>query len=558
MSNVQTMNDLLWYPYSHETMLKAQNENKAIFLFITTPFSKWSQKMQEDSFQDPTIIELLNERFICIKVNKDERPDIERYYHKVYKLMNREMTSSPLSLFLTANLEPFYAGSYLPKEEMGEQLSFEALLRIISKKYITDYETLTKKGQEVLSFVTLKEQKIQATKLHLNVLKTITQHTNSLIDKSHGGFGTKPKFPNLSTLTLLINSYQLNQEASLLDAVTLTLDKMLQSPLYDSEHGGFFSYAEDEAWQVPYKIKTSYDNAQFIQLYLNAYHLTQNENYKQCAFDTLDFMLEHRNENKLFALENESVITSWNAIMVQALFLAANIDEKYKSIAFESLDALLSKLYVSGTLYHTLPTKNSDKEPEKISAFLDDYGTLGETLIIAYQNSFDESFLIMATQLANLLIEQYYEHAHWVYATNSLKLKEEIHDQQIPSAVSSAISLLMSISSLVDNNYKKFVFKTLELHSFSLMRQPLSSPNLSNILLRYLKDDLVVHADEETLKQYSNKRDAFAYPYFYFKSVLEEGISLHNSHSRLTKVSDFNEIENYIKNSPENFSEGSS
>lgn len=543
MSNVQDMHEILWNEYSHETMLKAQKENKAIFLFVTTPHSKWAKKMEKESFQDPIIIELLNERFISIKVDKDERPDIERYYHKVYKLMNREITSSPLSLFLTANLEPFYAGSYLPKEEMGEQLSFEALLRIISKKYITDYETLTKKGQEVLSFVNLKEQKIQATKLNINVLNTVKQHTDSLLDKTHGGFGKKPKFPNLSTLELLLNSYQLTKDDSLLNAVTLTLDKISESPLYDANNGGFFSYAEDEAWQIPSKIKTSYDNAQFIQLYLHAYQLTANENHKKVAFKTIEFMLTQRQNNNLFALEQEKVITSWNGLMVQALFSASTFDEKYKVLAFESLDALLSKLYVSGTLYHTLPKENE----EKISAFLDDYSTLGETLIIAYQHSFDESFLIMATQLANLLIEQYYEQAHWVYSTNNLKLKETIHDQQIPSAVSSALSLLMSISSLVDNNYKKFVFKTLELHSFSLMRQPLSSPTLTNVLLRYLKDDIVIKADEATLKENITRRASLTYPYLYYKSVLEEDITINNSHSILHKVAHFNDIENYLE-----------
>jgi uncharacterized protein YyaL (SSP411 family) len=543
MSNVQAVNNIHWNEYSNKTLQKAQNENKAIFLFVYSPTSKWAKKMEEESFNDPVIVELLNERFITIKINRDERPEIERYYHKIYKLMNREITSSPLSLFLTANLEPFYAGSYLPKEDINEQLSFESLLRIISKKYVTDYETLSKKGQEVLSFVNLKEQKIEATKLNINILNTITQHSNTLLDKMHGGFGTKPKFPNISTLQLLLDTYQLNNNIELLNAVTLTLDKMLENGLYDTKNGAFFTYAKDEAWKVPYEEKTTYDNAQFIQLYLNAYNLTNNEKYKYTAFETIEFMLKNRNETKLFSLKNEKTITSWNALMVQALFTASNVDEKYKTVAFESLDALLSKLYVSGTLYHTKPIEGK----EKISAFLDDYSCLGEALILAYQNSFDESFLIMATQLSNLLIEQYYEQAHWVYATNSFKLKENIHDKETPSAISSSLSLLLSVASLVDNNYKKFVFKTLEIHSYSLMRQPFSSPKLSNILLRYLKDDIIIKAKEETLKEYMNRRETLPYPYLYYKSILEDELSINNSHSKLKSIRDFDEVKKYLE-----------
>jgi len=543
MSDIQNQEQINWYEYKNSTIEKAQNENKAIFLFISTKNSKWSKKMAQESFKDQTIIELLNERFINIKVDAHQRPEIERYYHKVYSLMNRQMASSPLTLFLTANMEPFYAGSYIPTKDIDDQLSLESLLRIISKKYITDYDTLCKKGQEVLSFVNLKEQKIQATKLGLNITTTITQHVNSLLDTTFGGFSKGAKFPNVSTLELLLKHYQLTKETSVLDAITLTLDNMAKNGFYDKEQGGFYTYSEDPAWNKPYKVKTTYDNAQLIQLYLDAYRVTQNESYKNIAFDTIEYMLKQQSDEKLFALEDEEIITSWNALMIQALFSASTLNEKYKKYAFESLESLLSQLYVSGTLYHSL-SKNKE---EKIQAFLDDYSTLGETLIIAYQNSLDESFLLMATHISNLLIEQYYEHAHWVYTTNTFKIKETIHDRETPSAVASSLSLLLSISSLVDNNYKKFVFKTLELHSYNLMRQPLSSPKLSNMVLRYLKDDIIIKANEEVLKKQISKREQNAYPYVLFKSVLESDITIHNSHSRLKTVSDFSEIKPYLE-----------
>lgn len=540
MSTLTQPASINWYSWSDETLEKAQNENKAIFLFITSSTSQWSKKMQAESFSNETNIELLNERFISIMVNKDERPDIERYYHKVYSLMNRQITGSPLSLFLTQNLEPFYAGSFIPQEDINDQLSFESLLRIISKKYITDNDTLINKGKEVLSFVNPQEQSIQATKLHINITNTIQNHINSLLDHEFGGFSKAPKFPNTSTLELLLDVYALTKETTTLNAVTLTLNNMAKGGFYDLENGGFYHYAKDAAWEQPYEIKTTYDNAQLIELYLRAYRLTKNENYKNVAFKSIDFMLNSRTENKLFALENEEIVTSWNALMVKALFSASNIDDKYKVPALESLEAILSQLYVSGTLYHT--------NTKSVQAFLEDYTTLGETLIIAYQNSLDESFLIMATQFANLLIEQYYEQGKWVYSTNNFKLKEGIHDLNIPSSVASALSLLLSITSLVDNNYKKFVFKTLELHSFELMRQPLSSPKLTQMLLRYLKDDIIIQSNVSLLKKHINERTQLSYPYLYFKTTVDENVNICNSHSTLKKVATFEETTPYIKN----------
>ena len=544
MSTLPEQEQINWYIWEESTLEKARNENKSIFLFISDSNSQWSRKMQKDSFQNETIIELLNERFIPIKVNKNERPDIERYYQKVYTLMNRQATSSPISLFLTANLEPFYAASYIPHEEIDEQLSLESLLRIVSKKYITDYETLVQKGQEVLSFIDAQEQSIQATKLNINIINTIKEHTFSLLDNEFGGFSKAPKFPNASTLELLFDVYQLNKDKKLLSAITLTLDNMIRHDFYDSLNGGFYQYAKDEAWNNPYEVKTTYDNAQLIKLYLRAYMITQNEAYKEVAFQSIEFMLNSRKNAKLFSLENEEIITSWNALMVQALFMASNLDEKYKVNALETLEALLSELYVSGTLYHT----KKQNEKATIQAFLEDYANLGEALIIAYQNSLDESFLIMATQFANLLIEQYYEQARWVYSTGKFKLRENIYDKDMPSSISSALSLVLSISSLVDNNYKKFVFKTLELHSYDLMRQPLSSPKLTQVMLRYLKDDIIIKSNETLLKKHINKRELFTYPYVYFKVVKEEEISIDNSHSSLKKVQNFEEATQYIKN----------
>ena len=523
-----------WYSWDDEALTKAKNENKSIFLFIEDTHSKWSQRMKEESFTNEVITELLNERFVPILVQKDERPDIERYYQKIYALMNRQVAGSPLSIFLTQELQPFYAGSYISPQEVDAQLGFEALLRVISKKQITDYETLAKKGDEVLTFIEPKEENIQATKLHLSVMQTISLHTQTLLDKEHGGFTKAPKFPNTSLLELLLDLYQLENDLNILNAITLTLNKMSESTFYDIKNGGFYSYSEDKTWNNASGGKTLYNNALLAQLYLRTYSICDDENYKKIAFSTIEFMLQ---------LEDELSTTSENALLVQTLFKASHFDSKYKIIALEKLESILSELYINGTLYHC----KKSQESAKIKAFLEDYSYLGETLIVAYQETLDESFLIMATQFSNILIEQFYEQGRWIYSSNSFKTRESIHDNNLPSSVATALSLLMSISSLVDTNYKKFVFKTLELHSYSLMRQPLSSPKLSQILLRYLKDDRIIKSNETLLKENIDKRKTIRYPYILFKTALDDNFELCNSHSSIIKEKNFEKLVSHLE-----------
>jgi len=539
-----------WYSWEEKSFQKAKDENKSIFLSIQEKYSNWSLLMEEESFSKDHIAELLNERFIAIKVDAQEHPELTKFYQKVHKLINRSRAGSPLSIFMTENLEPFYAGSYIAPEAQKELLGFEALLRVVSNKYITDKETLIKKGQEVLENINPKEQKIEATKLHIDILKTIKIHNNNLFDKEYGGFGTAPKFINSSTLELMLDTYQLTQDITILDSVTSSLDAIYQGNLYDHKYGGFYSYTTDREWKKPYLVKNSYDNALLIKLYLRAYQLTSNKNYKDIAIKSLDFIINNMSESNLVFTKNyknestdKTIITSWNSMMISTLFTASTIDKRYKEIAIESLESLLEKLYIHKKLYHS---RELDNQP-KIEAFLEDYAYLGESLVTAYQSTFDESYLIMATQFSNTLIEQFYKYGKWNFSNDSFAIEEDIFDTPYPSSIAVASSLLMSISSLVDTNYKKFVFKTLELNSYNLMRQPLSSPKLTQLLLRYLKDDIIIKSNEKQLKELINKNNSIGYPYILYKTTLDKDILICNSNSTLAKTTEITKLEALIK-----------
>ena len=520
-----------------ETLEKAQREDKCIYLSIESPSSYWSEKMAQHATENKTVKELLDERFISVKIDKNECPDIERYYQKVYSLMNRQIGGIPLSIFLTQNLEPFYAASYIAPHAVEQQLGFEELLRVISKKYIIDYDTLSKKGQEVLEFIEPKEEQIQATKLNLNIIKTIEIQSMELLDKKHGGFTKAPKFHNVTLLELLLDVYLLEKNQNILEAVTLTLDSMAKGGFYDVKNGGFYAYATKEDWGEAYEVKTTYDNALLASLYLRTYQITQNNNYKEVALKTIEFMLNERVDSKLFKLKNEKYLCSWNALMVKTLFKAGTIDNKYHIYALETLEELLSTFYQNGMLYHV----------EERKAFLEDYTELGEALIVAYQYTLDESFLIMATQFTNLIVEHYYQHAKWIFSTNEFKIRETIYDKTLPSSIGSALSLLLSISSLVDVNYKKFVFKTLERHSYNLMRQPLSSPKLTEMVLRYLRDDIIIKSNVNLLKENIDKRERIGYPYILFKNNDDDAFQLCNSHSCYATEQSFDKVISHLE-----------
>jgi len=482
-----------WYSWEESSFIKAKEENKSIFLSIGHSFSHWCSKMEEESFSQENIATLLNERFIPIKVDSLEHPQLTKYYQKVHQLMNRSSAGFPLSVFMTENLEPFYIASYIAPEAQKELLGFEALLRVVSNKYITDNETLVAKGQEVLENINPKVKQLEATKLDISLLKTIELHAQTLLDKENGGFGSSPKFPNVSTLELLLDSYELTQKELFLNAVTLSLDAMHQKELHDPKEGGFYRYAQESNWENPYPLKTAYDNALLARLYLRAYQLTQRESYREIAFETIDFILSKMSHNKLFCnriyKNNERdtrIITSWNSMIISTLFIASRMEEKYQKIAIEALDTLLLNLYKNHTLYHI---KSEEDKTPTVKAFLEDYAYLGEMFIQAYTSTKNELYLIKATDFSNMLVEQFYKYGKWNFSNGSFAIEENSFDRDYPSSLSVATSLLLNIASMVDENYKKFVFKTLEVNSYNLMRQPLSSPTLTRVLLQYLTDN---------------------------------------------------------------------
>ncbi len=481
-----------WYTWEKDTLRRAKNEKKPIFLSIGYSGSALCKRMKEESFKDKKIASLLNKNFIPIKVDKDERVDIDKYYKQIYKLMNGQNCSSPISIFMSENLEPFYSVAYIPSSPKGNILGFQELLEIIIDKYQNDKRTMVEKGQEVLSFITPTNKKIEATKLNENIINIIEKHINQIFDKRNGGFGDMPKFIQTSIIDLIFEYFRITKNRDIFEKALFTLKEMTKKDIFDSKRGGFYIYANEKDWSRPRKEKMSYDNANISYIYIEAYKITKDDFYKEIAFKTIDFMLNNMYKDNLFysnSLENTNGtifvdtknITSINAMMINTLFNASSIDNKYYNIAIKSIDKLLEKYYIDGELYHT----------ENIKAFLEDYAYLGITLLEAYKITNNKEYLIISQTLLNQAIEKFYEYGRWKFSKSDIVVYDDIYDLTYPSATSTILYLIETISPLIEGEYNRFLFKTLEMNSYNLMRQPLSYPKMTKVLLLYLENDII-------------------------------------------------------------------
>jgi uncharacterized protein YyaL (SSP411 family) len=618
-------NPVAWYPWGEEAFEKARKENKAIFLSIGYSSCHWCHVMEDESFKDEATAKILNEHFIAVKVDREERPDIDKHFQEVYQLMNQRPGGWPTSIFLTQEQKPFYSATYIPDEPRYGMMSFSSLLEVIAEKYAKEKALLTEKADEILRFLNPKEDKIQATKLDLSIINRVADQAKQLFDNQDGGFNKAPKFPQASMLDLLLDVYRITGDKETRNMALISLTSMAKGGLRDLVEGGFCRYSTDNEWLVPHFEKMTYDNALLSEVYLKAYHVSGDGFYKSVAFETLDFMMEKMSENGLFysasdadtegeegkyfvytyekalksfvksgiptkehialaealhitpegnfegknivriddpvhnnipyyeeAIEalkkrrekrihpfiDKKVLVSWNAMMIKSLFKASRVDNTYLQPAIKSLDALLESMYINSELFHSTLM---GKKP-KIKAFLEDYAYLAEALIEAYESTLDETYLITATKLTNTAIEKYFDQGKWKFSRGEFETNADIYDSSYPSSVATMLSVLYSISSLVDNVYKKFVFKTLEIYSYDVMRQPISTPRMSRMVIRYLKDDIIIKAKEEALQKHIKDLDTLPHPFSLLKNDTNDGFMLCNSNSCFGHEKDFKGI----------------
>ena len=296
-------NPVDWWPWCDEAFQKAKEENKAIFISIGYSACHWCHVMEETVFENEECANILNASFISIKVDREERPDIDKYYQEVYMLLNRRAGGWPTSIFCTPENKPFFAGTYIPPEsQMGsiEGMGFKELTRLIATKIKENDPKLFENAQEIEGFLNHTEHPKEATVLKEEFYKNFLVQAKNNYETKYGGFSVKPKFPHASTLHALITIDRLYEERAVKPMVTTTLDNMKKGGMYDLIDGGFCRYSVDEKWLIPHFEKMLYDNALLCGVYTDAYLYYEDSSYLQTAKECVDFWYNFMSEDDLF------------------------------------------------------------------------------------------------------------------------------------------------------------------------------------------------------------------------------------------------------------------
>jgi hypothetical protein len=284
-------NPVDWYPWGEEALERAKKEDKPILLSIGYSACHWCHVMERESFEDEAIASQMNENFINIKVDREERPDLDAVYMEAVQMLTGS-GGWPMTVFLTPEGRPFYGGTYFPPVDRMNMPGFPRLLQAISQSYQTnrgEIERVTTQLTEQMGRTTQLEK--GSTPLTVEILHQAYSNLASNFDYQNGGFGTAPKFPQPMTPEFLLRYYHHGYNQRALEMVETTLEKMACGGMYDQIGGGFHRYSTDAFWLVPHFEKMLYDNALLARLYLHAYQLTQRDLYRRITQETLDYVL---------------------------------------------------------------------------------------------------------------------------------------------------------------------------------------------------------------------------------------------------------------------------
>ena len=284
-------NPVDWHPWGPEALEKAKTEDKPILLSVGYSACHWCHVMERESFEDRQIAQIMNENYVSIKVDREERPDIDSIYMTAVQAMTGQ-GGWPMTVFLTPEGKPFYGGTYFPPEDRGGMPAFPRVLEAIAKAYREDRGNVTLTTQRLLqSMQQMSSGARSVDPLTDDVLYQAYRGISGQFDDRYGGVGMQPKFPQPMTYEFLLRYYRRSQDPQALEMVELTLRRMAEGGIYDQIGGGFHRYSTDTFWLVPHFEKMLYDNALLVKLYLHAFQITGNPLYRRVVEGTLGYVL---------------------------------------------------------------------------------------------------------------------------------------------------------------------------------------------------------------------------------------------------------------------------
>ena len=284
-------NPVDWYPWSDEAFALARETGKPVLLSVGYSACHWCHVMAHESFEDPAAAEIMNNLFVNIKVDREERPDIDKIYQRAYQLLTQRSGGWPLTMFLSPDTQrPFFGGTYFPPAPSHGMPAFKDLLQHVATYYVEKSDEVRSQGEQLMDVFgrLLPEPAAAHEKLDSAPLANVRAQIAQNFDAEYGGFSGAPKFPHPTTIERLM---RYPQDAEALSMASLTLTRMAEGGLFDHLGGGFFRYSVDQFWQIPHFEKMLYDNGPLLAVYTQAYRATGEQFFADVANATADWML---------------------------------------------------------------------------------------------------------------------------------------------------------------------------------------------------------------------------------------------------------------------------
>jgi len=322
-----------WNEWGEEAFAAAKRENKPILLDIGAVWCHWCHVMDRESYDDPEVAKIVNERFVAVKVDRDERPDIDSRYQVAVSAISGQ-GGWPLTAFLTPDGKPFYGGTYFPPDENYGRPSFKRVLSSIADAYAQKNTEVVDQAEMVEVAIARAESFAGSSgKFSRKVIDEIVEAAVKMFDPQNGGFGNAPKFPHPGVLDLLIDQYARSRDEKLREVFVPTLEKMALGGVYDQLAGGFHRYSVDERWIVPHFEKMCYDNSELLKNYVHAYQVTGTEFFANVARDIIRWMDEwlsdrerggfYASQDADYSMDDDGDYFTWTRSEMQAVVTEA-------------------------------------------------------------------------------------------------------------------------------------------------------------------------------------------------------------------------------------------
>ncbi len=284
-------NPVDWYPWGEEAFAKARAEDKPVLLSIGYSACHWCHVMEHESFEDEAIAALMNENFVSIKVDREERPDLDEIYMNAVQLLTKR-GGWPMTVFLTPEGKPFFGGTYYPPEDRHGMPGFPRVLKAVVEAYRNKPQDVARNVDQIVAALDrMSVLNLTGGEMSVELVTRGAEGLTPAYDATHGGFGRAPKFPNAGVFNMFLRAYRLSGNRPYLEMITETLRKMAEGGMYDQLGGGFHRYSVDDKWLVPHFEKMLYDNGQLAQVYAEAYRITKDGFFKRIVEETLEYVL---------------------------------------------------------------------------------------------------------------------------------------------------------------------------------------------------------------------------------------------------------------------------